>query len=548
MRTFLVSALFAAVVLVASLALATDYPYPYPYQGPKRSTSVNFRWQLGDTSKVFNFDMPLPDIRNGELINSTLTWQIPYNPVFQGTLADGIRAQVHDDWTLTLESEGIVGGAFYGEVQSYCPAVCAPGQPFSFTPLNLAPLTNDIFYQGPTFDRTNVTAYNPRGVAWPDQADTAPGNFTLVSSVEQLPSVTSYRHNTTLQPIVISHNFRQWTSEDLLAGRMVATTGQNFMGIYLNRVVAENFTGDPGPANFGFSVQETAHASDFDNFNYQQNFKAFYESVDGAPFLYFRDDAKFETLTQGAASVGGVDPSVQNPNPILNPAADAFAPYWDQIPIAGRETFNVNHPKQLLGTRFEDQPNLLKTGRMLFFETTMGGWSQSDTTFSNFTDPMFTWRWAWKQVRDDAGCRQRGDCGVATIQTQTAVDPGLYNGVAIRFGTGAWTPAAIDEAVQVLAALEFPPGDYNLDGRVDAADFTVWADTVGSTTNFSADGNLDGSIDELDYAVWEANFGVSLGAAALLSGAQSVPEPSGAALLLVISAMSRCKNMRRPAA
>ncbi len=58
------------------------------------------------------------------------------------------------------------------------------------------------------------------------------------------------------------------------------------------------------------------------------------------------------------------------------------------------------------------------------------------------------------------------------------------------------------------------PGDYNFDGLVNAADYSVWRNTLGSTNDLRADGTSastpgapDGVVDELDYAFWKANFG-----------------------------------------
>lgn len=52
-----------------------------------------------------------------------------------------------------------------------------------------------------------------------------------------------------------------------------------------------------------------------------------------------------------------------------------------------------------------------------------------------------------------------------------------------------------------------PVGDYNANGVVDAADYSVWRDTLGSTTALDADGNGDQVVNELDYDVWRSRMG-----------------------------------------
>jgi subtilisin-like proprotein convertase family protein len=59
------------------------------------------------------------------------------------------------------------------------------------------------------------------------------------------------------------------------------------------------------------------------------------------------------------------------------------------------------------------------------------------------------------------------------------------------------------------------PGDYNGDGVVDGADYTVWRDNLGGdgAAGIPGDGSgpvagvPDGVVDELDYELWQANFG-----------------------------------------
>src|SRR5262249_9041948 len=71
------------------------------------------------------------------------------------------------------------------------------------------------------------------------------------------------------------------------------------------------------------------------------------------------------------------------------------------------------------------------------------------------------------------------------------------------------------------------------DGVVDAADYTIWRDSLGSTTNLLADGDGNGIVDSNDYAVWKSNFGAHIGSGAGATAVAAVPEPSGFALLWV---------------
>lgn len=76
-------------------------------------------------------------------------------------------------------------------------------------------------------------------------------------------------------------------------------------------------------------------------------------------------------------------------------------------------------------------------------------------------------------------------------------------------------------------------GDYNSNNVVDAADYIVWRDTLGSTTDLRANGDDTGAsdnvIDAADYAAWRANFGKTPSGATL--GAAAAPEPVTLGLL-----------------
>jgi hypothetical protein len=94
------------------------------------------------------------------------------------------------------------------------------------------------------------------------------------------------------------------------------------------------------------------------------------------------------------------------------------------------------------------------------------------------------------------------------------------------------------------------PGDYNDDGVVDAADYTVWRNNLG--TNFNLNGNGDetgpsmGVVDAADYLWWKTNYGnTAPGAGGGSLGATAVPEPGTGVLFGICLALAACGWRRR---
>jgi hypothetical protein len=88
-----------------------------------------------------------------------------------------------------------------------------------------------------------------------------------------------------------------------------------------------------------------------------------------------------------------------------------------------------------------------------------------------------------------------------------------------------------------LVDVPIVPGDYNGDGQVSAADYTVWRDHVGSEVDTEVDGDKSGIVDQGDYDLWKANFGSHGGAGAIAAGNNAVPEPSTGVLAVLWSAI-----------
>ncbi|HEY3393314.1 MAG TPA: PQQ-dependent sugar dehydrogenase [Lacipirellulaceae bacterium] len=80
-------------------------------------------------------------------------------------------------------------------------------------------------------------------------------------------------------------------------------------------------------------------------------------------------------------------------------------------------------------------------------------------------------------------------------------------------------------------------GDYNRDGRVDAADYVVWRRALDANvpSYTVADGDGDGMVTSADYDVWRRNFGKTIPDTGSGTVGPAVPEPASLVLMLLAS-------------
>ena len=121
---------------------------------------------------------------------------------------------------------------------------------------------------------------------------------------------------------------------------------------------------------------------------------------------------------------------------------------------------------------------------------------------------------------------------------------GAYGGIASFAQDAAGELYLIDyikgDVHRIVAAPPIEQGDYNQNGVVDAADYTVWRNAFGQnvTPRTLADGDGSGVIDQGDYNRWKSNFGLVTGSGGSGSSA-AVPEPS-ALFLAVLGILAVC--------
>jgi prepilin-type N-terminal cleavage/methylation domain-containing protein len=146
-----------------------------------------------------------------------------------------------------------------------------------------------------------------------------------------------------------------------------------------------------------------------------------------------------------------------------------------------------------------------------------------------------------------------GGLGFMVSTLHSAVQPGTGS----DFGYPQWfmkeaSPSPVNgiPATLLLDVTILPEGlagDYNLDGKVDGADFLAWQRGFGTTVSpagSGADGDGNGTIDAGDLAIWKNHFGSSAS-----SSVAAVPEPTtfflGAPAMLASAALARRFRSRK---
>jgi hypothetical protein len=109
------------------------------------------------------------------------------------------------------------------------------------------------------------------------------------------------------------------------------------------------------------------------------------------------------------------------------------------------------------------------------------------------------------------------------VDMDDPVAPGFQTGFDFATGFG------LVHGVNTMNSTRISQGDYNSNGRADAADYVLWRKTLGASVGSfnSPDGSGNAVVDQADYNVWRSHFGQTFPAA----GAGSGSGESGAVLV-----------------
>jgi hypothetical protein len=242
-----------------------------------------------------------------------------------------------------------------------------------------------------------------------------------------------------------------------------------------------------------------------------------YDSVGGEESIDI-GGAYWKSVSDRLTFVTG--PNTTSATLFLEKTGGAINGYVDFVTLSG-EAYLPDHPTKLqlhLDPTTGDAVIRNDTGGPISFD----GYSIADTAGSLLSD-------AWISLED-----QQYDSGIWVETTPYAnliaelttdfhstlapgqalylgrvADPSLIESLSFKYYLS--DTQTLNEGLVLLTDAGAPhlPGDYNGDEVVDAADYTVWRDQLGSSIDsFSgADGNGDGRVDASDHRIWSRQYG-----------------------------------------
>lgn len=209
------------------------------------------------------------------------------------------------------------------------------------------------------------------------------------------------------------------------------------------------------------------------------------------------------------------------------------------------------------------------TGAMRFAITTGGGAAEQRINTSTLL-PLQTWSHVAVTLAGSVGVLYVNGVEVGRNNAMTLTPSSLGSTTLNYIGRSQYNDpylaGVVDDfrilnraltAGELVAMVNLPavPGDFNRNSQVDAADYTVWRDALGtSAPAFSgADGDGNGFITTADYPIWATHFGQSAAGSNLIATATTAVsgvQVAARAPLLAPSATtsSRVSRLARQAA
>jgi sulfatase modifying factor 1 len=329
----------------------------------------------------------------------------------------------------------------------------------------------------------------------------------------------------------------------------VAATDPN--GLYNNSMAASSrggITRSGSSGSYTYSVKPDATGVLPNNGTYTYGdkpvvFVSFFDSIRFANWVNNGATASSSTET-GAYTLASGNTVARNPGALwfiptedqwykaayYNPSTSTYFDY----PTKSNTAPNNNPPSSDTGNSANflgPSPNFNYTVDISYPYTSAGSYLLSKSAYGTSDQGGNAWEWTETASTSANRIRRGGsaDDDVATLNAnyrETFPITAEFDDVGFRLATIA------------------VPGDYNVNGIVDAADYVLWRKNLGLSVTLPND-STPGMVTSADYDIWRAHFGQTPAIATPGSGVQlaAVPEPAGLILLLISSTL--CAFSRR---
>jgi len=200
-------------------------------------------------------------------------------------------------------------------------------------------------------------------------------------------------------------------------------------------------------------------------------------------------------------------------DPIGTTPEDAFSRFWWSTPSGEYATTMLSTATWYNGTLvYYIGTTAVNTGVLI----NQGEWYKYEYTY----DLASTVNWVVTRTADSSVALD------VNLTTEVSNQTGVYS---LEWNPGTYSPGSswhslLDSVSLTPDYIAEIPGDANDDQKVTDADYTIWADTYGSTTDLRADWNDSSDVTDADYTIWADNYGYGVTSVA-------VPEPATLSLL-----------------
>jgi len=304
-----------------------------------------------------------------------------------------------------------------------------------------------------------------------------------------------------------------------------------------------------GEAAYKLSAFMSSYLNDNDRGNVQLDFKnsggttigtAIITDPDFGPNNVWSQTSAFGLVPLGTASVrvsiygtvanGGTDGYIDNVDVRVTNAADDLL--FLEVNTATGQTAIKNQTGD--------------TVHIDYYEITSAGNSLNATAWNSLQEQNLAGFPAgngtgngWEQ----AGGSDAGVVGESYLTNNSGVSNSATIGLGAAYNASVNAQDLVFQYGAILDAAAAPTGDYNGNGVVDAADYTVWRDNFGASITLPND-STPGSVTQDDFTEWKNNFGNAggpSGPGTLVQGfvryvggagsASAVPEPNSVLLV-----------------